>query len=575
MSAKTSFGSVALALLVALVVGEGILVDLVATPGAHPGGDNAAYISLADALAEGEGYVERWEPGAPNHTKYPPVFSGLLALLLLFGAERWVTLKLVAAAAGVVTVVATWLWARRRLPEGLAAAAALATGLSYTLLYHTRYVLSDVPFLGFTMLALWLLQPIREDTCALEPSPSTEPKNLPLPLFTVATLFVGLAYFTRSAGLPLLLAFLAALAAAGAWRRLGASAVVLGALAAWWTLRPGSEQGEYGSEFFLIDPYDPAAGRIGLGDLVGRGVANAEAYLTAHLPTAIAGPGAPGWVAVLVLVLVVLALVGWGLAIRPVEGRRPAVAELFLPLYLGVVLVWPEIWSGDRFALPLVPILLVYALEALRWGARTWGGSSAAKWATLAPTFVLVAVLAAAAPSVRALAADGDTCAGIIQDRNAWTCAGAGTYELVQAARWSAANLPEGAAVLARKPRIFHLESGLVSRVFPFLSDPGALFGAAEEVGADYLLLDRVAPQALRFLGPTLLAQPDRFCSLRSFSVARGGSTELLGILPTGRPSGSTVSDGGLTLASCPPEFRRDPPGSEVIPGDRIPILID
>lgn len=579
MSSTRSISPRTLGLLALLLVIQGVLVWYVFTPGTHPGGDNAAYVALADALAEGDGYVERWEPGAPDHTKYPPVFPALLAVLALLGAERWVTFKLVSAVSAVVVVGATYLWGRKRVPEGLAAVAALATGMSYTLLFHSRYILSDVLFLAFTMVAVWLLQPTRDDVCEVGSARSEGPKNSPAGIFAFALLAVLLAYFTRSAGLPLVLALFGGLLVARAWRRLGGSLALIGVLAGVWGRRTGSDQGDYGAEFLLVNPYEPALGQIDAAGMLSRMSANASGYLTQHLPASVAGPSYAEWVVPLVLLTVGLAAVGWARAVWPSEDRRPGVAELFVPLYLGVVLVWPEVWSGDRFALPLVPFLLVYAFEALRWGARSIAGSDATSTAGRAayatPTLLAVAILFSAAPGVSTLARDADNCARGIVRENAWTCSGAGTLELVQAARWSGAFLPENAVVLSRKPRIFHVESGVPSRTYPFLDDPQALFREADQVGARYVLLDRVSTQGMRFVGGALLAQPQRFCQVRSFSVVEGGSTELLGILPEGQPSGTTASQQGVTFAACPDSYLRA--SFDVIsdPLGRIPILLD
>ena len=57
---------------------------------------------------------------------------------------------------------------------------------------------------------------------------------------------------------------------------------------------------------------------------------------------------------------------GWAMSWK--VGR--AVAEYFFPLYAGLILLWPEVWSGDRFALPLFPLILFYAASALQWALR-------------------------------------------------------------------------------------------------------------------------------------------------------------------------------------------------------------
>src|SRR5690606_5174307 len=66
-------------------------------PAPHNGGDNAAYLSVAHAWLQGEGYVDAYDPVRAPHTKYPPVFPLLLAAVMALGAVTWVPFKLVAA----------------------------------------------------------------------------------------------------------------------------------------------------------------------------------------------------------------------------------------------------------------------------------------------------------------------------------------------------------------------------------------------------------------------------------------------------------------------------------------------
>ncbi len=574
MSRPSRHQPVSLVVLLAVLVLEALLVAHVATPGAFSGGDNAAYVALADALASGDGYVENWEPGSPAHTKYPPVFAAILSVFVMLGSTTWVELKVVSAIAAVLAAGGTWLWAQKRVTEGVAAAAAVATGASYTVLYHSRWILSDVLFVAFTLLALWLLQPPRDPDDGPD-SLVHNPKNVPWPIFAGAVLFTGLAYFTRSAGLPLVLALFGALIIGKAWRRLAAAAVAIGVPAAMWSLRSGSEEGSYGV-FLLVDPYDPGLGRIDAAGMIERIGANAQGYLTDHLPAAIGGPGAPAWLALIVLVVTLLGLIGWGRATWPRAGVRPGVTELFLPLYTGIILIWPVVWSGDRFALPLVPLLIVYAVEAIRWMSRSLGEERSAQAATVGSFGIMAALIGGAVPAVNSLAADGDMCADLIVQENAWTCAGAPTLELVLAARWTGNFLPEDAVVLSRKPRIFHVESGVASRTYPFLDDPQDLFDEADAIGARYVVLDRVGRQGIQHVGGAILARPERFCSMRSFVVTEEGvGTELLGILPVGQASGTRLAGDGVVFADCPPSYLRDPIRGATDPGPRIPILLD
>ena len=113
---------------------------------------------------------------------------------------------------------------------------------------------------------------------------------------------------------------------------------------------------EYISEFWLVDPYQPHLGTVGLGGPAGKGGQNLVAYVTQIIPAGILGDGLP-LVAPFGLALALFSLVGWIRCLREGVG----VAELFLPLYLGLVLLWPQAWSGDRFSLPLLPLMFFYA----------------------------------------------------------------------------------------------------------------------------------------------------------------------------------------------------------------------
>ena len=54
----------------------------------HTGGDNAGYISLAHGLLTDGTYLDVFDPERMKHTKYPPVFPGLLALMMALEIGR-------------------------------------------------------------------------------------------------------------------------------------------------------------------------------------------------------------------------------------------------------------------------------------------------------------------------------------------------------------------------------------------------------------------------------------------------------------------------------------------------------
>lgn len=520
----------------------------------HSGGDNAAYVALADALLDGRGYTEVWDPAAPPHTKYPPVFPLALAAAIGLGATTWGALKGVPLLFGLVALAGTVGWGWRRRGPLWGVLAALLTGWSAAFLHYAHYLLSDVPFLAFTVVALWLVERRRSDewgeVVGAPPPRSEEGDAAPAAPGSVAVAaalgVAGLAWFTRSAGLPLLVAIGLWLVLSKRWRAAAAGAVVLGLPSAWWLLRARNAVGDgaYDREFWMVNPYQPELGEIGLFGLVPRAVENAMGYLGGHLPAALTGSGEG--VALAGIAVGFLALVGWGRA----AAREIGPAELFAPLYTALILVWPVVWSGDRFVLPLVPLVIVYAGEALAWGVARFRADVAVP-AMVTGVLVLLAVQGAGVAYAAGVSGD---CRAAARVGGPWACSGIGMVQFTEAARWAGENVPEGSATLTRKPRIWYAMGGTPTRTYPFLADPDSLLAVAERAGATYVVLDGVAGQA-RLLAAAIAARPSAFCSVAGFGGAGGGlRTELLGILPS---AGAAAVEGDqVTLAACPAAMR-------------------
>ena len=81
-------------------------------------------------------------------------------------------------------------------------------------------------------------------------------------------------------------------------------------------------------------------------------------------------------------------------------------------------------------------------------------------------------------------------CADATRSGGAWACYGSGIADFATAAEWMGEALPEGSAVMTRKPRLFYVLSGIPSRVFPFDDDPAVQLTEADRHGARDLLRD-------------------------------------------------------------------------------------
>ena len=571
---------------VGVLVLQTLVVAGLAFPAPHSGGDHTAYLALGHSLLEGTGYTELWDPERPLHTKYPPGYPAILALLMALGATTWTAFKASSAVAMVLATLVAFAWASRRVGALGAGAVALLLILAAGWQDASRWVLSEPWFLLWTFVAFWAAEHALGDG-GFRPGRDRRQGNgtppPPVPGYAVWLAVAGfgalMAFGVRTAGLPVVLALGLALLVAHRFR----AATVYGAVAAvvlggWFLLgsRRGGE-GAYQDEFWLVNPYDPELGTVGLTGLLGRIWTNLEIYLGRVLPGEWwMGTGAsPGVFWALGGIMGVLAVWGWASRLR----RAPGVPEFFAPLYAGMILLWPEVWSGERFLLPLLPLVLLYAGTVVGGLVREFGragGWDADRVRKVRPVVLAAALVTLAAPALVQTLRSAEL-AGVCRDAvarsgDAFICHGLGFVEFRDAAAWMGANLPADAVALSRKPRILYALGGPPGRTFPFTRDPELFLAEADAIGARYLLFDWVDGIALRFLPEILSARPGAFCFVMGWGEdPPQPGTDLLGILPPH----ARVEGGDGVIPRCPEGWMRDPPAPVEPEGLRIPLLLE
>ena len=522
-------------------------------PAPHNGGDNAGYLSLAHSLATGAGYVEAWDPALAPHTKYPPLYPALLAGAMGLGAEAWITFKLLSLLLVTVSVMVCFAWVRDRHGVVMAMGVSAVLAFSPAFLWSTNWILSDPLFLALTLACLWSFH-------------RSEHMAVPSRWILAGCVFAILSTFTRTAGLPLVLAVGAALGLARHWRALAGFAVAFVAPNVFWWLRSrAGGEAQYVSEFWMIDPYQPDLGQAGIGDLGARVLENLQGYVLVHIPAGLS-PWSGGALTALGLVLMAAALAGWVARI----GVRWTVVELFTPLYFGLILLWPAVWSGDRFALPLYPLVLFYAGEAILGGARRVDPRLPVAAGVIALAVLLVPSVQSWGQSV----SGAITCRGVVRQVGPFGCYAEGFRQFVTASRWIGENAPDGSAVFSRKPRILYTLSGVRSRTYPLSSDPERFFREAREVGVSYVMLDRVDGLGEAYVGAVVRDRPWAFCGL--VGVGEGEvRTQILGIVEDAvDPGGEVIGGSAIRLAPCPQSMvRLEPRSLPAYSATRLPLL--
>jgi len=324
------------------------------------GGDDAQYLLLARALAQGQGYVDLYLPQHPPHTKYPPLFPVLLVPFTWLGDYQLFGSHLFLAVLALTAPFALAGWARR---QGYSETAALGVLLlTATIPRYYQFLLnllSEIPFMAFCYFALWWMARAGE-----------QPKSRDLLIVTLATLA---ALFTRTAGIALAAAIGIELVRRLEFRRLRLArlpafliygAVVAGVFGAWLVrnrIAGGAGLG-YLQEFLLKDVYRPDLGAAGWAEILGRTFTRAYFYLTLLAMQVTLGSifYLDNEIPISFVPLLIPIAVGWISRLR----RPDRSAEGFFLFSAIVMSAW---WyNDDRFVVPLLPLASFYLLLGCR-----------------------------------------------------------------------------------------------------------------------------------------------------------------------------------------------------------------
>jgi len=424
-------------------------------------GDNAEFVILARSLAAGNGVRYINHPDNRPATKYPLGFPAMLAGWIMVFGDSVVSMKVCVLACYVAAVGLTFGVAKKLMgwSYGLVASGFVAT--SAIVASYSHQVLSDVPYMVFSLAGIYLL--LCRDRSRR---------------YLVAGLAVCIwALVVRSAGMSLVLAAVVFLFLKGRKREAFAvigAAVLVSVL---WSLRNYALTGE-GSRYMQVllsaNPYDPDIGMLTLTGLARRVFANAGGYLGGLLPVTIlptlmrsspGGGAAPLSILVSVLVLLVAAFGGYGLR------KKGLLLGLYMLAYFAVYLVWPEVWKSERFMVPVAPVLaifLVYGLKVIL------------TYFDIRRVVILGACTALVLTNLVSLS-------NFARRQRGYPI---GWARYLETAQWAASNTDPASVVMCRKPFLFNLFSNRRTIAYPFTRDKQAMREYLLEARPDFIVLD-------------------------------------------------------------------------------------
>ena len=351
-------------------------------------------------------------------------------------------------------------------------------------LRYSTIMMSEVPFLFVSVLTLYGLMKWQKS--------EKGSRRYWLLLAAVIVLSVW-SYHIRTAGIALIGGIVWYLLMQRQWRQAVIYGGGFGLLSLPWFLRGQSLGGNaYVNQLFMVNPYRQAEGQMDdAGDWVTRIGNNFSRYLGKEIPNGMFPEldvtymdDTAGWVLV---GLVILAAVAFGI------WKMPKWRALMLG-YIGssfiIFLLWPDVWYGIRFVLPIVPFIAL---------AMVVGLHELLKRFNVTPYALGILVL----PQLTAL--------GPMREDAQEAHLGQFT-EYFQMAEAIGRQSAEDAIICTTKPALFFLHGQRAAIRTPKTQDPAAFMTKLDDVGVDYVLVDAMGYSwALQSLQIAIDNYPERF----------------------------------------------------------------
>ena len=473
-------------------------------------GDNVNYYLLGQSLADGAGFVNINTIEELPSTNFPPGYPAIISAFVTIGAE--ITGIKVLNYCFLFSAVLLLFFIIKQIAANHHVAFVVSLGciLNVHLLGFSTVMMSEMPFFFFFLLSIFFLLRVKS---------RFNWKDYNFWLFLLALVF---AYHIRTMGIALIVAVGAYFLFSKRWKHLGLTALGVVLLSLPWYLRTKQlGGGAYLGNLLAKNHLRPELGMMEAGDWWVRISANVQRYITREIPSSLYPTkldynlpyGALEWI----LGLLLLAAIIYGL-LQLKQGRL-LIGSFCLGTF-AILLCWPEIWFGQRFILPLIPLFLLGLTLAVWRGVEAaqskWGNKDSVKAQRIAVYLPVLILTIATFPALNNLHAEA---VSEYPD---------GHRRYIELAEWIGANTSDEAVIACRKPKIFYLFSGRKAIRYPYEVDPDDFLKQLEASGANLLVFDELGyssyeeylmPAANYFRGKFVIRKqigesPTQLCSI-------------------------------------------------------------
>jgi hypothetical protein len=459
-------------------------------------GDNANYYVLGAALSQGEGYTMISSPSNPPANHFPPGYPVIVATVMKFFSTEINTIKQTNGFFLLLSIIALFYLFYKIIDNiHISFISTLFILLNTNLLEYSTIMMSEISFLFFSIICLILVIQVDEKIVFY--------KNWK---FLLLILFVAISYYIRSAGLALVGGIILVFLLQKNWKFLVAFVGGFVLLTLPWYIRGNKLGGNsYIKSLFWKNPYRTELGTADLGDWALRVYNNFIRYLTHEIPNATINSVAikDGTPADLKHWLIGIALAGFIIfGLIKLKKYRFVIFSYFLGTF-GIMLLWPDVWFGSRFILPIVPLLVFLIImgiyNLLLLASRYLKIQNSFVKAVVFPLLFL-AFLPLYTPGIHAMHKNAD---------NIYPQSFQNYFDL---AKWANKNTPENATFACRKTAFFYLYSSRKANGYAYTTNREEVIENLKINNIDYVVLDQLGYSSTgRYLYPAIKRYGNKF----------------------------------------------------------------
>ncbi|QZT35580.1 phospholipid carrier-dependent glycosyltransferase [Halosquirtibacter xylanolyticus] len=459
------------------------------------GGDNAFYYILGKSINEGFGYRNIHMYGNPLANHFPPGYP-LLISFAMWISQSVLWIKAFNGFFMCGSLLLMFFIVRKITSNNLfACLSSLVVLFNGQIIRYSYVMMSEIPFLFFSLLTLYFV--LKSDLRINR-------------YFIFSILSLIFTFYIRSQGVALLGGITLFYLFRKKWKMIGITigSFVLGILP--WSIRGMNLGGNgYLNQIILKNPYRPELGVIELYGWIERIIKNGLRYISKEIPRSVLpsmniSQTAPSvWYHYVIgMVLILVFIYG----IYTMNKKYQGLIIGYLGGQFGIQLLWPDVWFGIRFMLPIVPIIqfliLLGLFNLLFKHSNISTHDSGVRRRVLAMGIVLLFSL----PSLKVLHLRKEMKWGLKYDH------------YFAMAKWCSTHTPKDAVIACRKPGLFYLYANRKVSRFKNTNNAEELLTDLRKQHVSYIVIDRLGYSSTgRYLVPAVrnnIAQFKQVCHI-------------------------------------------------------------